>query len=94
MDNQTLLRHLYQDFNKRNFDAVLVHLHDEVAWPRAWEGGYVHGHDAVGARCDGPVRAEEWDRPSRPRTTKHTVAPRLRWELLHESAHRCDGVAA
>lgn len=49
MDHQTLFRQLYQDFNQRNFDAVLTHLHDEVAWPRAWEGGYVHGHDEVRA---------------------------------------------
>jgi ketosteroid isomerase-like protein len=49
MDYQNLLRQLYQDFNKRNFDAVLAHLHEDVAWPRAWEGGYVHGHDQVRA---------------------------------------------
>jgi hypothetical protein len=45
---------------------------------------------AVGAKLDGDVRPEEWDRPGRRRTTKHTIAPRQRWELLHESAHRCD----
>lgn len=45
---------------------------------------------AVGAKDDGPVAAESWDRPSRRRSDKHTIAPRRRWELLHESAHLCD----
>jgi hypothetical protein len=44
---------------------------------------------AIGAKDEGPVRRQEWGRPSRPRVTKHTIAPRRRWELLHESAHLC-----
>ena len=37
----------YTAFNKRNIDGVLVLMHTDVDWPNGWEGGYVHGHDAV-----------------------------------------------
>jgi hypothetical protein len=47
MDYQTILSQLYQDFNDRNIDAVLAHVHSDVTWPNGWEGGYVHGHDEV-----------------------------------------------
>lgn len=49
MDHQALFRQLYQDFNDRHIDAVLAHLHLDVAWPNGWEGGYVTGHDEVRA---------------------------------------------
>lgn len=44
---------------------------------------------AVHAKDEGEVAAEEWGRPSRPRTTKHTIAPRRRWELLRDTADLC-----
>lgn len=47
MDQQTILSQLYEDFNKRDIDAVLAQVHSDVTWPNAWEGGYVHGHDQV-----------------------------------------------
>ena len=49
MNYQALLRQLYQDFNARRIDAVLAHMHTDVAWPNGWEGGYVTGHDEVRA---------------------------------------------
>ena len=49
MDYQTTLKQLYQDFNDRNIDAVLAHVHTDVTWPNGWEGGYVNGHDEVRA---------------------------------------------
>jgi hypothetical protein len=49
MDYQTILNRLYQDFNNRNINAVLALVHTNVIWPNGWEGGYVHGHDAVRA---------------------------------------------
>lgn len=49
MNYPPLLRQLYQDFNARRIDAVLPHLHVDVAWPNGWEGGYVSGHDQVRA---------------------------------------------
>ena len=47
MDYQPLFRQLYQDFNARHVDAVLVHMHPDVQWPKAFEGGYVNGHAEI-----------------------------------------------
>lgn len=49
MNDQPLLRQLYQDFNARHIDAVLAHFHTNVTWPNGWEGGYLAGHDAIRA---------------------------------------------
>ena len=38
---------LYAAFNAREIDAVLERLSDDVDWPNAWEGGRVHGREAV-----------------------------------------------
>lgn len=38
---------LYQAFNARDADAVLGRMARDVEWPNGWEGGYVHGVDAV-----------------------------------------------
>lgn len=47
MDYQKTLTQLYQDFNDRNIDTVLLLLHDNVIWPNGWEGGFVQGHSEV-----------------------------------------------
>jgi ketosteroid isomerase-like protein len=44
---EELLRQLYADFNARDIDAVLGHMHPDVDWPNGWEGGRVHGHAEV-----------------------------------------------
>ena len=49
---------------------------------------------AVGAKLEHQVAAQSWDRPKRRRDDKHTIAPRQRWELLHETAHLCAAQAA
>jgi ketosteroid isomerase-like protein len=46
---ERLIRDLYASFNARDIEAVISHLHDDVDWPNAWEGGRLHGHDAVRA---------------------------------------------
>jgi ketosteroid isomerase-like protein len=46
---ERLIRDLYASFNARDIDAVLEHLHEDVDWPNAWEGGRLRGHDAVRA---------------------------------------------
>jgi hypothetical protein len=38
---------LYRAFNARQIDVVLEHLREDIDWPNAWEGGRVHGRDAV-----------------------------------------------
>jgi ketosteroid isomerase-like protein len=45
--NEQLLRHAYDAFNARNLDAAIALMHSDVDWPNAWEGGRVHGRDAV-----------------------------------------------
>jgi ketosteroid isomerase-like protein len=47
MSYEPLLRRLYAAFNARDLDAVLEHLHPDVDWPNAWEGGRVHGREGV-----------------------------------------------
>ncbi len=44
-----LLKRLYERFNARDIDGVLVALADDVAWANAMDGGHVHGHAAVRA---------------------------------------------
>ena len=42
-----LLKRLYDRFNARDIDGVLAHMSDDVEWPKAFEGGYVQGHEAI-----------------------------------------------
>ena len=44
---ERLIRDLYASFNARDVEAVIAKLHPDVDWPNAWEGGRLHGHDAV-----------------------------------------------
>jgi ketosteroid isomerase-like protein len=42
-----LIADLYAAFNARDIEAVIARLDPNVDWPNAWEGGRLHGHDAV-----------------------------------------------
>lgn len=44
---EELIRKAYKAFNDRDTETVLSLLHPNVQWPNGWEGGYVHGRDAV-----------------------------------------------
>lgn len=44
-----LLRAAYAAFNARNIDAALALMTPDVAWPRAFKGGFVRGPEAVRA---------------------------------------------
>lgn len=44
-----LLTQLYQDFNARDAEAILVRLQPDVQWPKGFVGGYEHGRAAVRA---------------------------------------------
>jgi len=48
-DAEATLRRTYAAFNARDIDAVIALMHADVDWPNAFEGGRVHGHDAVRA---------------------------------------------
>lgn len=45
----------YAAFNIRDADAALARMTADVAWPRAFKGGYVHGKQAIKAYW-----AEQW----------------------------------
>ena len=44
-----LLRAAYAAFNARDIDAALATMTAGVAWPRAFKGGFVQGHEAIRA---------------------------------------------
>jgi ketosteroid isomerase-like protein len=44
-----LLRAAYEAFNTRDIDAALALMTDDVAWPRAFKGGFVRGPDEIRA---------------------------------------------
>ena len=48
-DQQKIIEQAYIGFNSRNIPAVLQLMHADVHWPKAFEGTYVSGHEAVGA---------------------------------------------
>lgn len=45
--DKDMLRQLYERFNARAIEDVLVHLAEDVIWANGMEGGYVHGRDGV-----------------------------------------------
>ena len=47
MNDTELIRSLSDASNARDIDAVLAAMTDDVDWPNAWEGGRLHGPDAV-----------------------------------------------
>lgn len=49
MDNQiqNLIKKAYSAFNSRDIDTALSTFHPEVQWPKAFEGGYVSGHEDI-----------------------------------------------
>ncbi|KAA1183656.1 nuclear transport factor 2 family protein [Rhizobium tropici] len=42
-----LIKRIYDSFNARDIDGVLVELADDVSWANGMEGGHVHGREAV-----------------------------------------------
>lgn len=44
---QELIKKAYAAFNTRDIDDALSAMHPEVQWSKAWEGGYISGHDEI-----------------------------------------------
>jgi hypothetical protein len=42
-----LIKDAYAAFNARNIDGALSTFHADVQWPKAFEGGYVSGHEEI-----------------------------------------------
>ncbi|MDR6966246.1 hypothetical protein J2X31_000239 [Flavobacterium arsenatis] len=44
---ENLIKKAYPAFNSRDIDTALSTFHPEVEWPKAFEGGYVSGHEEI-----------------------------------------------
>ena len=44
---QDLLLSVYEAFNERDLDYILLVMHPDVDWPNGMEGGRVRGHDGL-----------------------------------------------
>ncbi|MBK8391976.1 MAG: nuclear transport factor 2 family protein [Saprospiraceae bacterium] len=44
---EELIKKAYSAFNARDIDSALSTFHPAEEWPKAFEGGYVTGHDEV-----------------------------------------------
>jgi hypothetical protein len=42
-----LIKKAYAAFNARDITTALTCMHPEVQWPKAFEGGYVSGHEQI-----------------------------------------------
>ena len=49
MNQERLLRDLYDAFNRRDIEEAIAAMQPDVDWPNAWEGGRVVGREAVRA---------------------------------------------
>jgi ketosteroid isomerase-like protein len=47
MDDLEHFQALYGAFNRRDIDAVLAMMSEDVDWPNAWKGGRLTGRDSV-----------------------------------------------
>lgn len=69
-----LLRAAYAGFNERDIDAALATMTPDVAWPRAFKGGFVQGPEAVRAYW-----TEQWSE----------INPRVEPVALHSGEDGC-----
>jgi hypothetical protein len=44
---ENLIKKAYPAFNSRDIDTALSTFHPDIQWPKAFEGGYVSGHDEI-----------------------------------------------
>ncbi|MES2777612.1 MAG: nuclear transport factor 2 family protein [Bacteroidota bacterium] len=44
---EDLIKTAYAAFNERDIDKALSTMQPNVQWSKAWEGGYISGHDEI-----------------------------------------------
>jgi len=44
---EDLIKKAYSAFNGRDIDTALSTMHPDIQWPKAFEGGYVNGHNEI-----------------------------------------------
>ena len=49
LKTEHLIAAAYTGFNARDIDSVLPLMHQDIHWPKAFEGGYVIGKEAIRA---------------------------------------------
>jgi len=47
METTDVIRKAYSAFNERDIDKALSSMQPNVQWSKAWEGGYISGHDEI-----------------------------------------------
>ena len=44
---EDVIQKAYTAFNERDIDKALSTMQPDVQWSKAWEGGYISGHDEI-----------------------------------------------
>jgi hypothetical protein len=44
---EEIIHKAYGAFNERNIDNALSTMQPDIQWSKAWEGGYISGHDEI-----------------------------------------------
>lgn len=44
---EDIIKKAYAAFNERNIGNALATMQNDVQWSKAWEGGYISGHDEI-----------------------------------------------
>lgn len=44
---EDIIQKAYKAFNERNIDNALSTMQPDVQWSKAWEGGYISGHNEI-----------------------------------------------
>jgi hypothetical protein len=44
---ENVIQKAYHAFNERNIDNALSTMQKDVQWSKAWEGGYISGHNEI-----------------------------------------------
>ena len=44
---ENLIKKAYVAFNERDIDKALSTMQPKVQWSKAWEGGYINGHNEI-----------------------------------------------
>lgn len=47
MDTAEIIKTLYEKFNEREIDEILLLMHENVQWANGWKGGFVYGHEGI-----------------------------------------------
>ncbi len=96
-EHQQFLQNLYDAFNKREIETIISAMHPDVKWANGFEGGFVHGRDAVREYWTNQLKAiqpeleilkYETDENNRHIVTVHEVVKDLDGRLLADMTVR------